>query len=46
MSGFTDVFYKEATERLGKTVIPGPKPYYRTFENPSVWYVLVLTMCC
>ena len=37
MSGFSDVFYTQATARLGATVIPGPKPYYRTAESPSVW---------
>jgi DNA ligase-1 len=30
MSGFTDAFYAAATERLGATAIPGPKPYYNT----------------
>ena len=38
MSGFSDAFYQAATERLGKTVIPGPKPYYETDEAPSVWF--------
>lgn len=38
MSGFTDVFYAEATARLQATAIPGPKPYYNTGESPSVWF--------
>ncbi|KAL4435464.1 hypothetical protein ABPG77_006226 [Micractinium sp. CCAP 211/92] len=38
MSGFSDQFYKDSLERLSKTVIPGPKPYYRTDERPSVWF--------
>lgn len=29
MSGFTDTFYTEATARLSKKIIPGPKTYYR-----------------
>lgn len=38
MSGFTDEFYADAKERLSKTIIPGPKPYYNTGERPSVWF--------
>jgi DNA ligase-1 len=39
MSGFTDEFYRAATERLGKTVLPGGrKPYYHSGEHPSVWF--------
>ncbi|PSC70071.1 DNA ligase [Micractinium conductrix] len=38
MSGFSDAFYREATERLGATVIEGPRQYYRTGEQPSVWF--------
>ncbi|KAL4419767.1 hypothetical protein ABPG75_006865 [Micractinium tetrahymenae] len=38
MSGFSDQFYRDSLERLQKTAIPGPKPYYRTDERPSVWF--------
>eukprot|EP00191_Tetraselmis_sp_GSL018_P013531 CAMPEP_0177586320 /NCGR_PEP_ID=MMETSP0419_2-20121207/5006_1 /TAXON_ID=582737 /ORGANISM="Tetraselmis sp., Strain GSL018" /LENGTH=1454 /DNA_ID=CAMNT_0019076197 /DNA_START=342 /DNA_END=4706 /DNA_ORIENTATION=+ len=39
MSGFTDQFYAEATERLGRRHrIDGPKPYYVTGECCSVWF--------
>lgn len=38
MSGFSDQFYRDSLERLQRTVIPGPKPYYRTDERPSVWF--------
>eukprot|EP00198_Chlamydomonas_reinhardtii_P008670 XP_001698007.1 predicted protein [Chlamydomonas reinhardtii] len=38
MSGFSDQFYAAAKERLGATIIPGPKPYYNTGERCSVWF--------
>ncbi|KAG2439579.1 hypothetical protein HXX76_004931 [Chlamydomonas incerta] len=38
MSGFSDEFYAAARERLGATIIPGPKPYYNTGERCSVWF--------
>ncbi|WPT16117.1 DNA ligase 6 [Picochlorum sp. SENEW3] len=38
MSGFSDEFYKEATERLSKNLLPS-KPYdVMTGEKPSVWF--------
>ena len=39
MSGFTDEFYKAATERLGARVVGAPPSYYVTGERPSVWFV-------
>ena len=39
MSGFTDDFYKAATERLGARVVGAPPSYYVTGERPSVWFV-------
>ncbi|KFM27440.1 DNA ligase 1 [Auxenochlorella protothecoides] len=38
MSGFSDAFYREATERLKATEIPGPKAYYDTSESPDMWF--------
>jgi len=38
MSGFTDEFYRAATERLGATAIAAAKPYYATGESPSFWF--------
>lgn len=38
MSGFSDDFYKGATERFKARVLPGPRPYYRTAETPDVWF--------
>jgi len=39
MSGFSDQFYIDATERLGKlNRIDAPKPYYVTGERCSVWF--------
>lgn len=38
ISGFTDAFYTETTARLKQTIIPGPKPYYNTPEQPDVWF--------
>jgi len=39
MSGFTDQFYIDATERLGRQQrIDAPKPYYVTAETCSVWF--------
>lgn len=40
MSGFSDVFYAAATERLGATAVPGAaRPcYYDTAEAPDVWF--------
>lgn len=38
MSGFSDEFYAAATERLGRTALAAPKPYYSTSESPSVWF--------
>lgn len=38
MSGFSDEFYKNATERLSKTVVES-KPFdVMTGENPAVWF--------
>ncbi|KAK9840432.1 hypothetical protein WJX74_009841 [Apatococcus lobatus] len=38
MSGFTDVFYAEATAKFKAQQLPGPKAYYVTAESPSVWF--------
>ncbi|KAK9865080.1 hypothetical protein WJX84_011403 [Apatococcus fuscideae] len=38
MSGFTDVFYAEATARFKAQQLPERKPYYVTAESPSVWF--------
>lgn len=38
MSGFSDEFYKQATERLSKNLLPS-KPYdVLTGEKPAVWF--------
>ena len=38
MSGFSDVFYKSATERLGKKVVEDKPFEYETGETPPVWF--------
>lgn len=38
MSGFSDEFYKSATERLSKIQIPKMPNYYRTNETPPIWF--------
>ena len=38
ISGFSDQFYKDATERLSQTIIPKKPLHYKTNENPSIWF--------
>ena len=38
ISGFSDKFYQDATERLSKAVIPQKPVHYRTNEAPSIWF--------
>jgi DNA ligase-1 len=38
ISGFSDKFYTDATERLSKAVIPKKPVHYRTNETPSIWF--------
>ncbi|KAJ7530648.1 hypothetical protein O6H91_14G012600 [Diphasiastrum complanatum] len=38
MSGFTDSFYKETKEYFSKRLLPQKLPYYRTCEEPDVWF--------
>jgi len=38
MSGFTDAFYVDATQRLGARTIPSRKAYYDTSECCDVWF--------
>ena len=40
MSGFTDAFYADRTERFSSPdiVLPSRPPYYHTWENPDVWF--------
>ena len=38
MSGFTDAFYQDATQRLRAKTITAPPSYYVTGESPSVWF--------
>jgi len=38
MSGFTDAFYKAATERLGAKTVASAPSYYVTRESPTVWF--------
>jgi len=38
MSGFSDVFYQEATARLSKSSLPKKPHHYRTMEEPSIWF--------
>lgn len=38
MSGFSDAFYAEASQRLLAQRLSGPKPYYVTGESPQLWF--------